>query len=326
MAGFQFIKQRVRAFHDRIDAAGAGEVEHALDEFVTPDFRWRGVHPFNLQRGADAVADTFWRPLKQAVTSIQRRPDVFIAGRNDVDGFASEWICSMGHLMGLFDRPWLGIPPTGKLLFLRYAEFNRMVDGRISESALFCDIIGVMRQAGLDPLPNQTGAFVVPPGPRTHDGLLYDDQPAAESEQTLALINQLIADLTTDYVNAPETRLARCWHDDMAWYGPAGIGATYTRERYRRQHQDPFRSGLKDIEYQDHVCRIAEGRYGGFFGWPNLRMKSAGGFLGLPASDRVSEMRVVDVYRRDGDKLAENWIFIDLPHFLHGLGVDLLPV
>ena len=41
-------------------------------------------------------------------------------------------------------------------------------------------------------------------------------------------------------------------------------------------------------------------------------------------SDIESEMRVVDLYRRDGDKLAENWIFIDHLHFLKKLGVDLL--
>ena len=35
-------------------------------------------------------------------------------------------------------------------------------------------------------------------------------------------------------------------------------------------------------------------------------------------------MRVVDLYRRDGDKIAENWIFIDHLHFLKGLGIDLL--
>ena len=77
MAEFQFIKQRVRAFHDRIDAASVSEVKDALAEFATPEFQWRGMHPFNLQRGAEAVAETFWRPLKRAVTSIQRRPDVW---------------------------------------------------------------------------------------------------------------------------------------------------------------------------------------------------------------------------------------------------------
>jgi hypothetical protein len=35
-------------------------------------------------------------------------------------------------------------------------------------------------------------------------------------------------------------------------------------------------------------------------------------------------MRVVDLYRRDGDKIAENWIFIDHLHFLKLLGIDLL--
>ena len=37
-----------------------------------------------------------------------------------------------------------------------------------------------------------------------------------------------------------------------------------------------------------------------------------------------AEMRVVDLYRRDGDKLAENWIFIDILHFLAMQGNDVL--
>jgi hypothetical protein len=54
-------------------------------------------------------------------------------------------------------------------------------------------------------------------------------------------------------------------------------------------------------------------------------MKSKGGYLGLTSpSDIESEMRVVDLYRRDGDKIAENWIFIDHLHFLKLLGIDLL--
>jgi hypothetical protein len=53
-------------------------------------------------------------------------------------------------------------------------------------------------------------------------------------------------------------------------------------------------------------------------------MKQGDGFLGMPASDTLTEMRVVDIYRRDGDKLAENWIFIDFLHYLKLLGVDVL--
>jgi hypothetical protein len=35
-------------------------------------------------------------------------------------------------------------------------------------------------------------------------------------------------------------------------------------------------------------------------------------------------MRVVDIYRREGDKLAENWVFIDLLHYLFEQGLDVL--
>jgi hypothetical protein len=35
-------------------------------------------------------------------------------------------------------------------------------------------------------------------------------------------------------------------------------------------------------------------------------------------------MRVVDIYRRDGNKLAENWVFIDMLYFLKQQGLDVL--
>ena len=46
--------------------------------------------------------------------------------------------------------------------------------------------------------------------------------------------------------------------------------------------------------------------------------------MGMPASDTPGDMRVIDMYRRDGDKLTENWIFIDLLHFWKMQGVDIL--
>ena len=38
----------------------------------------------------------------------------------------------------------------------------------------------------------------------------------------------------------------------------------------------------------------------------------------------TADMRVVDLYRRDGDKLAENWVLIDLPWWLKQQGLDVL--
>jgi len=46
--------------------------------------------------------------------------------------------------------------------------------------------------------------------------------------------------------------------------------------------------------------------------------------MGLPASSKSGDMRVIDMYRRDGDKLTENWIFIDFLHFWNQQGIDIL--
>ena len=181
-----------------------------------------------------------------------------------------------------------------------------------------------MKQVGLTPLPTQTGAEIINPGPRTHDGVMLDIQDEADSEKTLELVNRMCDDLVSDGLESPSSNLQKTWHEDMAWYGPSGIGATFTIDRYQEQHQGPFGAGLKDIVFNGHDCNYAEGNYAGWFGWPSLTMTSSGGFMGLPASDRRLHMRLVDMYRRDGDKLAENWIFIDMLHWMMQQDVDVL--
>ena len=73
-----------------------------------------------------------------------------------------------------------------------------------------------------------------------------------------------------------------------------------------------------------HRARFAEGKYEAWWGWPNLTNKASGGFLGLPGGSSDSEMRVVDIYRLDGDRVAENWCFIDMLHYLKLRGLDVL--
>ena len=322
MTDRQDSKAIVLQYFEELESALPGELAAVVTRHTAADYRFRGVHPFNELEGADAVAQTVWSPLRTAFTSLQRRQDIFMAGPNLIDG--NMWVTSMGKFMGLFDSHWLGIRSTGKIAMIPYCEFHRIEDGKIAESALWIDIISVMKQSGYNPLPGQTGAEIINPGPRTADGVLLDTSNDVESQQTLDLIMQMCNDLVGDGMNSDDNSLADTWHDDMLWFGPSGIGATYTIDRYQQQHQGPFNAGLKNIEFNGHVLENAEGNYGGWFGWPNLKMNQGDGFLGLPASDTLTEMRVVDIYRRDGDKLAENWIFIDFLHYLLLLGVDVL--
>ena len=327
MTDFQKQKDIVRAYYHELDSAAADEINDCLKRYTASDYLWRGFHPFNEMTNPDEVANCFWKPLKASLTSMQRRLDIFMAGENQLPDGDGVWVASMGHLMGLFDTAWLGIAPTGKIAMLRYAEFHKIVDERIVETAMYFDIPHLMMQAGLNPFPPQTGAHLVQPGPLTHDGLLFDAQPAEEAQKTINAINYMCDDIKTwkgGREEPLEDELARSWNDDMVWWGPAGIGATFTIERYAKQHSGPFRAAFKDRIFNGHVARIAEGHYGGFFGWPNLTLTPTGGFMGMPATGKAGDMRVIDMYRREGDKLTENWIFIDLLHFWKMQGLDIL--
>ncbi|GIR78302.1 MAG: hypothetical protein CM15mP80_09270 [Alphaproteobacteria bacterium] len=109
---------------------------------------------------------------------------------------------------------------------IRYAEFHKIEKNLISETALFIDLLHLMAQVGLNPIMKQTGVHLIQPGPQTHDGLLFADHNLQEGKATLGLINRMSADINEGQYATPEDELRQCWHDDMLWWGPTGIGAT----------------------------------------------------------------------------------------------------
>ena len=137
----------------------------------------------------------------------------------------------MGHLMGLFDTPWIGIKHTNKIAMLRYCEFNKIVKGKITEVAMFFDIPHLMIQTGLKPFPLETGISLVQPGPISHNGLLFEEQNLIDTKNTSELIEQMINDVKI-WNNFDKISLIKefrkNWKDNMIWWGPTGIGSLFT--------------------------------------------------------------------------------------------------
>ena len=321
----QAAKSLVLAHHAALDEARPGEAREALGRHCAEGLTWMGVHPWHELAGLDALAAGFWEPLREAMAPLQRRPDIFMAGHQAGYAMPGTWVCEMGHLLGLFDRPFLGIPPTRKAAFLRYCEWSRVEEGRIVDQALFLDLDFLLAQAGRFPYGWTTGAVLLTPGPRTHDGLLLSPRAPEEGAATLGLIDRMVERLVGRGVRTTAEDLAADWDPGMLWWGPSGIGASYTHDRYLEQHCRPFEAGIEMVRHDGHETRIGEGAFGGFFGYPSLICRSTGGYLGAASAlDRPVEMRIVDLYRREGDRLAENWIFIDHPWVLAQLGNHLL--
>ena len=331
MKDFQAEKQLVLDFYNAIYSASPETLQSAGAKFVTDDYTWTGMHPFDAIQGWNAVAETFYKPLKQAAAEHcwTRRPDMFFAGINEgtnsIAGDKTTWVVEMGHMVFFFEKPWLNIPANDKVTFLRYVDFHRVENGKIAETKAYCDILQVMQQAGINPL-QQTGADIINPGPANHNGLKYNpSQNPAEGIKTRKLVNDMIEDLVDSGMSSPMPHLKKFWHPNMFWFGPCGIGGSGgTLDGYWCGHSGPFAKQLEYVDYYGEPCFICEDDIGGFFGYPNLTMRNTGGYMGIPANDKNADMRLVDLYRRDGDKLAENWIFIDMLYFLYMQGHDLL--
>lgn len=323
MNKYQEAKHCALKYFEALEKSPVETLSQVLEAHLSADYEMRSVYPFREVSGVKNAVSLVWGPMKTALSHMQRRQDIFMAGKNE---FNDEiWVMSMGHFMGLFDNDWLGIRRTGKMASLRYAEFVCVKDGKVAKTGLFLDLIGLMYQAGAYPLPPMTGNYFIYPGPKDHNGLLFEDAPEEKTAETLALVKRMCDELNAENDNmyCPPAVYEHSFSENMIWYGPCGIGASYTIPRYLRQHQWPFSSGLSGKTFNGHVVRFAEGDFACWFGWPNLTNKAVGGWLGLNAGSVSADMQVVDVYSCKDGKIQENWVLIDIPWWLKQQGLDV---
>jgi predicted ester cyclase len=299
-------KRRLHVGLARLAEAGPGGAGTALAALYAPDAEWRGAHPLNEMHGVEAIATRVWEPLLAACPDLERR-DLIVAG-SAYDG--RDYVAMVGHYCGTFRSDWLGIPATGRAIYLRYGEVHQVSGGRIVQSSCLWDILDLIRQAGLWPLAPSLGVQAMWPGPITGDGLLLDRTDPAQSAASLAQILM------------PQRAH---WHPRMMWYGPSGIGTTRGLAGFVDHHQLPFRTAFPNRKGGQHYIRIGDGPISVTGGWPSVTAThTGGGFLGLGPTGRQVGMRVMDFYLHHEGLIRENWVPLDILDLLMQLGVDVL--
>ena len=283
---------------------------------------WHVSHPINKLTSIEALIDQFWTPFLQSFPDLERQNDIFLAGTFN----NKTWVASSGHYLGTFSKDWLGIPKTDQLTYIRFGEFSECVDGRVADTYMLLDIVGVARQAGVNLIPKSKGVEMIAPAPLTHDGVRQTSSPDEVSAQSLSLVEAMADELLKfDQKSLASMNLAPYWHKDMHWYGPSGIGAMRGLNGFQKYHQEPFLKFVPDRVGGNHVARFADGDYVASAGWPSIRATTSGSDwidTKLPAGMAVT-MRVMDFWRREKNVLRENWVFIDIPHVFLQLGIDV---
>lgn len=298
----------------------------ALDKVAAPDALFRLAHPFGDMTGPQDFYDGALATLKAAWPDVERRDWLVMAGSDDA---GADWVGCGGHFVGTFTAPFLDIPPTGHLAHMRFHEFYRFTDGKVTEYQALWDIPEVMMQAGAWPMVPSLGREFCIPGPASGDGLMR----AARDEDQSEASRQLIIDMLEHMKRHPSQggaevmEMPRFWHPRMNWYGPAGIGTGRGIEGFRNWHQIPFLNGMPDRGNKvDEIIYhfFGDNDYAAVTGWPDMiQTISHDGWLGIPPLGKEITMRSLDFWRLEGGLIRENWVMVDLLHMYDQIGVDV---
>ena len=273
-------KQLVTEFLEQMTSDDRGAAFH---RYCHPDCRFEVFHPFNTLVGVEAADAAFWGPLKTSFPNYEHRIAYTVASEYEGRDMVSTW----GHVMGTFDEPWLGIPPTGGLTFLRFGFAAIIREGKIAKAYVLLDVIDVMRQAGFYPLREMPGSPEAWPFPPQDTGATALAHDPVRGEKTLRIVREMQAGLPKpDEIKLLAVQAGNHsphWHENMNWYGPAGIGSGRGLRGFRDVHGALFLQAFPDRggwrrepggpeDAPGHYMRLGDGRYACTGGWPSLKV------------------------------------------------------
>ncbi|MEM9760598.1 MAG: ester cyclase [Pseudomonadota bacterium] len=297
-----------------------------LKALVATDAPIQLAHPLGTLRGPEALYEQAYAPLLRAMPDLERRDYIVMAGPHQ----GENWVGCGGYYTGVFEHPWLDIPPTRHIVTLRYCEFFQIEGEQIVAMHGLWDIPEVMIQARAWPMSPSLGREMLAPGPASQDGIITGPYDAVRAAASLQLVDNMLANLG-DYARGRIDDLdpGPYWHPKMNWYGPAGIGSNRRISGFRRWHQSPFRRGLHDIATDRGKpytqCYFADGDYVAYCGFDAMHMNAAGdGWLGITPPDKPMRMTSLDFWRCENGRIRENWVLVDLLSVYEQLGVDVL--
>ena len=308
----------------------------ALAEAAYSDCIWKIFHPFNRLEGNHAAHDGFFAVLRTAMPDAEWRCAFMLAGEYE----GRRMVSCMGHILGTFDAPLAGIPPTYGLAILRFGIHATVRDGRMCVVHVLLDLVDLMHQAGVypfRPMPGSPQQWPFPPCDSGATALAVDPDLGADS---LQIVHEMQMGLPKPAeiaaLSQQQGKHSHHWHEQMNWYGPAGIGSVRGLRGFRDFHGALFLQAFPDRtgfprsqgwneHHPGHHVRIGDGHFVVTGGWPSLHATHLGPeWLGLPPTGRKVEMRVADWYRLTNEgKIIDNWVLIDIPHIVHQMGLDL---
>lgn len=119
--------------------------DHRIDDigaFFAEDFRWMGNQGCGTKNGLKEFQDNWQRPFQAAFSD-----KVCI---DEARLFMGEWAAAFGRQEATHSGTFMGVVATGKRVEIRYMDFWKVGNGRITDNWVMVDFPHVLAQLGID--------------------------------------------------------------------------------------------------------------------------------------------------------------------------------
>lgn len=113
-----------------------------IGEFFAEEFRWMGNQGCGTKEGLREFQDNWQKPFQAAFSN-----KVCI---DEARLFMGEWAAAFGRQEATHSGEFMGIAPTGKRITIRYMDFWKVEDGKITDNWVMVDFPHVLAQLGRD--------------------------------------------------------------------------------------------------------------------------------------------------------------------------------
>ena len=113
-----------------------------IGEFFAQSFRWMGNAGCGTKPDLQAFQDNWQKPFQAAF-----HDKVCV---DEARLYMGEWAAAFGRQEATHRGTFMGIEPTGKRIEIRYMDFWKVEDGRITDNYVMVDFPHVLAQLGVD--------------------------------------------------------------------------------------------------------------------------------------------------------------------------------
>jgi predicted ester cyclase len=119
--------------------------DHRIDDigaFFAQSFRWMGNFGCGTKNGLQEFQDNWQRPFQAAFSDK--------ACIDEARLYMGEWAAAFGRQEAVHSGEFMGVAPTGKTVEIRYMDFWKVEDGKITDNYVMVDFPHVLSQLGVD--------------------------------------------------------------------------------------------------------------------------------------------------------------------------------